>query len=103
MKFMQLMGLGMWGMLMCGLVAMPSNAQAGPGDAPKIHNILPKDAIRAVLEPEFVSVDDAQVEDEAAMIGVVLNDEAHVYSAVLLNSHEVVNDTVGGTKVATTW
>ena len=103
MNLMTMMGLGIWGGLICGMAAMPAHAQAGQGEAPKIHNILPKDAIRAVLKPEFVSVEDAQVTDDAAMIGVVFNGEAHVYSAILLNSHEVVNDTVGGVNVATTW
>ncbi len=68
---------------------------------PMIHTVLPKDAIRAIFEPEFVPA--ANVADEAAMIGVVLNNEAHAYSAVLLNSNEIVNDTVGGVPVATTW
>ncbi len=103
MKPMQTIGLSMWVMLMCGIGAMLANAQEGQGDAPKIYNILPKDAIRAVLKPEFVSVEEAQVADDAAMIGVVFNGEAHAYSAILLNSHEVVNDKVGGVDVATTW
>lgn len=103
MKPMQMMGLGVWTILTCGVVAMSAYAQAEPSEAPKIHHILPKDAIRAVLQPEFVPVAEAQVADDAAMIGVVLNDEAHVYSAMLLNAHEVVNDTVGGVHVATTW
>ncbi|ETX06865.1 MAG: hypothetical protein ETSY2_14535 [Candidatus Entotheonella gemina] len=103
MKLIKMIGLGVWGLLMCGMVMMPVNGQAEQGEAPKIYNILPKDAIRAVLEPEFVSVEKAQVADSAAMIGVVFHGEAHVYSAVLLNSHEVVNDNVGGVKIATTW
>lgn len=103
MKLMQQIGLGVCGILACGMLVIPPSTQAGQDETPKIHNILPKDAIRAVLKPEFVSVEKAQVEDAAAMIGVVLNDEAHVYSAVLLNSHEVVNDTVGGVDIATTW
>ncbi len=69
----------------------------------KIHTVLPKDAISAILKPEFVSVDKADIADEVPVIGVVLNQEAHAYSAVLLNSHEIVNDTIGGTAVATTW
>ncbi len=100
MKRMRLIGIGILGAVMVTLLA---NAPAAQDEAQKIYNILPKDAIRAVLKPEFVSVDEAQVEDAAAMIGVVFNDEAHVYSAVLLNAHEVVNDTVGGVHVATTW
>lgn len=90
-------------MLMCGIELMPFSTQAEQGEVPKIYDILPKDAIRAVLKPEFVSVAEAEVTDDAKMIGVVMNGEAHAYSAILLNSHEVVNDTVGGVNVATTW
>ncbi len=96
-------GFSVWVMMICCLGLIPHPSQAEQDDGLKIYNVLPKDAIRAVLKPEFVSVEDAQVADYAAMIGVVLNGEAHAYSAVLLNSHEVVNDTVGGAKVATTW
>ncbi|ETW95751.1 MAG: hypothetical protein ETSY1_29375 [Candidatus Entotheonella factor] len=103
MNLTAMIGLGVWGVLMCSMAAMPPSVQAEQGKAFKIHNILPKDAIQAVLEPEFVSVEKAQVADSAAMIGAVFNGEAHVYSAVLLNSHEVVNDTVGGVNIATTW
>ncbi len=103
MNLVKMIHLGVWGILMWSIVTMSPMVYAASGEVPKIYNILPKDAIRAVLEPEFVSVDDAKVADEAEMIGVVLNAEAHVYSAVLLNSHEVVNDTVGGAKIATTW
>ncbi len=70
---------------------------------PRIHTVLPKDAITAILSPEFVDVQAAKIEAETAMIGVVLQDEAHAYSAILLNTHEIVNDVVGGVKVATTW
>jgi hypothetical protein len=79
----------------CGIV----NAEEGLN----IYTVLPPDAIRAILHPEFVSAQEASVGDAAAMIGVVLNDQAHAYSAVLLNTHEIVNDLVGGMKIATTW
>ncbi len=70
---------------------------------PDIHTVLPKDAIPAILKPKFVPVNVARVENASAMIGVVFGDEAHAYSAVLLNTHEIVNDVVGGKKIATTW
>ena len=80
-----------------------ATAHAADQDAPIIHTVLPKDAISAILKPEFVTAATAQVEDTAKMIGVVFNQEAHAYSAVLLNGHEIVNDTVGGREIATTW
>lgn len=37
------------------------------------------------------------------VIGVSINGQSRAYSVYLLNSHEVVNDTVGGIPVAITW
>ena len=71
--------------------------------SPDIHTVLPKDAIPAILKPTFVPANEARVENTSAMIGVVFGDEAHAYSAVVLNTHEIVNDVVGGKKIATTW
>lgn len=68
-----------------------------------IHTVLPKDAIAAIVHPAWLPAQQAQVAPGAAMIGVMFNGEAHAYSAVLLNAHEIVNDVVGGEKVATTW
>jgi len=61
-----------------------------------ILTVLPKDAIPAILHPTFVPAQQARVAPEASMIGVVVNGEAHAYSAVLLNAHEIVNDVGGG-------
>jgi len=68
-----------------------------------ILTVLPKDAIPAVLHPSFVPAQHAQVAPDTAMIGVVVNGDAHAYAAMLLNAHEIVNDVVGGEPVATTW
>ena len=89
--------------LSLGWCVIASLSSAAENTALKIHHVLPKDAIQAILKPMFVPASEAQVEDEAPMIGVVLNGEAHAYSAVLLNSQEIVNDVVGGEKIATTW
>lgn len=86
--------------LFIGHSATASLAQVPTSD---IHTVLPKDAIPAILKPEFVKVSEARVEDESAMIGVVFNNEAHAYSSTLLNTHEIVNDIVGGKPIATTW
>ena len=41
--------------------------------------------------------------DNEPIIGVVFNGEAHAYSIPYLSQHEVLNDTVGGVKIAVTW
>ena len=65
--------------------------------------LLPFDAIPAIKAPSFVSGDDAKLGDDAPVIGVSFNGEHHAYSIYLLNGHEIVNDVVGGVKIATTW
>ncbi len=92
-----------FGYVLAGVMAFTWATGLALADAPTIHDVLPKDAIRAILKPEFVPASEARVEPETAMIGVVLGGEAHAYATVVLNSHEIVNDVVGGVKVATTW
>ncbi len=71
----------------------------------EIVTLLPRDAIPAIDEPEFLNV--AQADEEYApdelVMGVAFNGEARAYSIPLLSSHEIVNDTVGGVKIAVTW
>ncbi len=68
-----------------------------------IRTLLPFDAIPAITKPQFVSATKAKLDADAPVIGVTFNDESHAYSLYLLNGHEIVNDVVGGKKIATTW
>lgn len=68
-----------------------------------IRTLLPFDAIPAIIDPQFVPANDAKLDADAPVIGVAFNDESHAYSLYLLNGHEIVNDVVGGLKIATTW
>ncbi len=74
----------------------PGVMHAADEEGSTILTVLPKDAIPAILHPTFVPAQQARVAPEASMIGVVVNGEAHAYSAVLLNAHEIVNDVGGG-------
>ena len=65
--------------------------------------LLPRDAIAAVFDPTFVSAEEAKMPDDAEVIGVAIGEEARAYSINLLDRHEIVNDVVGGVKIATTW
>ena len=86
-----------------GWVLSDREVHAQEDVAATIVTVLPKDAIAAILHPTFVSAQQAQVAPDTAMIGVVMHGEAHAYTAVLLNTHEIVNDVVGGENIATTW
>ena len=71
----------------------------------EIVTLLARDAIPAIDNPVFYSVLEADQEyaDEEQVIGVVFEGEARAYSTGLLSRHEIVNDTVGGRKIAVTW
>jgi hypothetical protein len=65
--------------------------------------LLARDAILPIYEPEFVSAQDAPYADDELVIGVELNGEAKAYAIGPLNSREMVNDTVGDIPILVTW
>lgn len=67
--------------------------------------LLPRDAIQAIDDPKFdpVKVANESYDDEEMILGVAFNGEARAYSIPMLSSHEIVNDTIGGVKIAVTW
>lgn len=71
----------------------------------KIVSLLPRDGIPAILNPTFVTVEEAaeSMIPEELVLGVSFNGESRAYSVPFLSSHEIVNDTVGGVPVAVTW
>lgn len=85
------------------LLSMTLFASAADLNKDPIRTLLPFDAIPAITEPQFVSAIEAKLDDDAPVIGVTFNGESHAYSLYLLNGHEIVNDVVGGKKIATTW
>ncbi len=68
-----------------------------------IRTLLPFDAIPAITDPQFVPANAAKLDPDAPIIGVTFSGESRAYSLYLLNGHEIVNDVVGGQKIATTW
>ncbi len=94
-------------------ISMPnpesSSTQTAP-DVPEereleIVTLLPFDGIPAIDEPDFLNASQADEEyaPDELIIGVEFNGDARAYSIPLLSSHEIVNDTVGGKKIAVTW
>ena len=68
-----------------------------------VEQILPRGHIAAVFEPEFVTAGEAEIADDAWVLGVVIGNQAKAYSLNLLNLHEVVNDRFGDLPVAAVW
>ena len=92
-------------LLGCAQYSQEVNAIASAKDYSddRILTVLPYDAIPAILNPKFVSASEAKLATDSPVIGVSFNGESHAYSIHLLNGHEIVNDEVGGVKIATTW
>jgi hypothetical protein len=73
-------------------------------DPTELVAVVSQDSIEAILEPELVPVEEARgmigFED---VIGVCLGEACHAYPIIMLSSHEIVNDEIGGVPVAITW
>ena len=74
------------------------------GDLPEgVEQIIPRGAIPAVFEPQFVSGAEAEIPPDAWVLGVVVDGQARAYSLNLLNRHEIVNDRIGEKSFAAVW
>ena len=71
----------------------------------EIVTLLPYDAIPAILQPEFITADEAdeKLDPGSLVIGLSIDGDNRAYSIPTLSSYEIVNDTVGGKPVAVTW
>ncbi len=65
--------------------------------------LLPRDAIRPVYNPVFVSVDEARFDVDAQVIGVEMNGEAKAYPVSFLNGREMVIDEIADVPIVVTW
>lgn len=65
---------------------------------------LPRDAIPAIDNPVFVPAARAGfMRGDEYVIGITDGTTTKAYSALHLNAHEIVNDTLGGRAIAVTW
>lgn len=65
--------------------------------------LLPRGAIAAIVDPVFVPVAEAEIPDDAWILGYQQAGEAYAYDLNTLNRHEVVNHDVGGNAIAAVW
>ncbi len=82
-----------------------NESQARGSEDLRIVTLLPRDAIPAIDNPRFLNAEQADLEydPDELVLGVDINGETRAYSVPLLSGHEIVNDTVGGAKIAVTW
>ena len=81
-----------------------SPAAPAPRDL-DIVTLLEFDAIKAIDNPEFLSPEELgdTYRPNEKVIGVSIDGDNRAYSVPMLSRHEIVNDTVGGVKIAVTW
>ncbi len=68
-----------------------------------IAQLLPRDGIRPIYDPQFTSAEDSRYSPDELVMGVEINGDARAYSVGILRSREMVNDTIGGVPVLVTW
>lgn len=85
-------------------IILPSNDPLNPGRTLEIVTLLPRDGIRAILNPQFITPAEAdRYTADEPVLGVSINGDSRAYSIPFLSGREVVNDTVGGVPIAVTW
>lgn len=65
--------------------------------------LMPRGGIPALVDPDFVSASEAEIPDEAWILGFERDGEAFAYDLNLLNSHEVVNHGTESGAFAAVW
>ncbi len=85
-------------------VAVAESPAEPPTDLPpEFKQIIPRGTIASIDAPEFVSAKEAEIPDDAWILGVAFDGEARAYSLNLLNQHEIVNDRIGKRAFAAVW
>ena len=70
-----------------------------------IYDVIPRDRIPAILDPQFLDVEEAieAYNEHEQVLGLSINGDHRAYPIPYLSQHEIVNDVVGGEPVAVTW
>lgn len=72
-------------------------------DFSQFRQMLPRDEIEPIYDPQFVSSDQSSLQAGELVIGVEINGESRAYPVGPLNQREMVNDTVGGIPILVSW
>jgi len=65
--------------------------------------LIPRDGIRPIYDPTFLSAAQTTWPDNTLVIGVEIDGDAKAYPVNFLTRREIVNDHVGRTPVLVTW
>lgn len=91
-----------------------AGVRVGPGDAYNpvaageslpdgFRQLLPRDAIAPVYDPQFVSAEAVTWPADAQVIGVAAGGQAKAYPVSFLNRREMVIDEINGDPILVTW
>jgi hypothetical protein len=77
----------------------------GVFDGDTMYTVIPPDAIPAIMEPDFLTGEEAarQMLPDEPVIGINIGGETKAYSMWQLDAHEIVNDSIAGIPIAPTW
>jgi Protein of unknown function (DUF3179) len=96
--------LGALSFFLLGGVASASAKTPTPAPSKDpIVQVLDRDAILAIRNPEFVPAGEAELAGGEKVLGVVIGGEARAYPLIDLDAHEIVDDVVAGKPIAATW
>jgi len=99
-------GKRIWTLLAVAAVSLAgasARAIAQKENPPGGIRIPPRGRIAAINDPTYVEASEAEIKPNSWVLGVVIDGQARAYSLNLLNTHEVVNDTIGDTNFAAVW
>jgi hypothetical protein len=65
--------------------------------------LLPRDGIQPIYDPQFTIGSGVDWPDDTQVIGVAAGDEAKAYPVSFLNRHEMVDDFIAGDPILVTW
>jgi hypothetical protein len=65
--------------------------------------IIERGAIPAIDDPQFVGADEAEIPDDAWVLGVEIGGQPRAYSLNVLSRHEIVNDRAEENLFAAVW
>ena len=68
-----------------------------------LHTLIPRDSIKPIYEPTFISAAEAGLKEADLVIGLSLNGDSRAYPVHILRRREMVNDVVGGVPILATW
>jgi len=96
-------GLAVGMALVAAAAACGAPAGSDPRELDDFRQLLRRDSIEPIYDPQFVQSDEADLEPDDLVMGVSINGDSRAYPIRYLQWREMVNDEVGGIPILVTW